>query len=72
MSASLVGSEMCIRDSHVARWIDLRGPDHGFRAPSVGERARALGLAAYYEAVGLRGRALYDAEGNSFDYMAVA
>eukprot|EP00969_Alexandrium_andersonii_P181800 8034272-Alexandrium_andersonii.AAC.1 len=56
----------------VTRWIDQHGPGLGFRAPSAAEQARALGLEAYFAALGLQGRALYDAEGNSFDYMAVA
>eukprot|EP00969_Alexandrium_andersonii_P090030 3975225-Alexandrium_andersonii.AAC.1 len=41
----------------VARWIDQRGREHGFRVPTAAERARALGLEAYFTALGLRGRA---------------
>eukprot|EP00969_Alexandrium_andersonii_P307138 13577026-Alexandrium_andersonii.AAC.1 len=57
---------------HVATWIDTQGRALGFRTPTASERARALGLETYLVALNLPRRALYDAEGNSFDYMAVA
>ena len=50
-----------------ARWIAEHGPANGFRAPSIEERTRALGLDQYVALLQLPPRALFDAQGNHFD-----
>ena len=58
-----------------AAWIAAHGRQHSFRAPSLEERSRAMGCAAYGTRLmecGLTERQLYDAQGNSFDRTAVA
>ncbi|MFM7987626.1 MAG: hypothetical protein ACKPKO_50755, partial [Candidatus Fonsibacter sp.] len=54
-----------------AAWINEHGEQKGFRAPNVGERARAMGMAAYLSQLGLGDNELYDGQGNSFDPQAV-
>jgi hypothetical protein len=49
------------------RWLMTEGAAHGLRPPSGPERARAVGMHEYLEALGLHGRALYDAVGTHFD-----
>eukprot|EP00969_Alexandrium_andersonii_P253704 11212836-Alexandrium_andersonii.AAC.1 len=46
MSASLVGSEMCIRDRGGGNRPPLRGSSHGTREPPVGRPASHRGAAA--------------------------
>eukprot|EP00969_Alexandrium_andersonii_P041834 1834702-Alexandrium_andersonii.AAC.1 len=50
MSASLVGSEMCIRDSCLARMLELseRAPPMWPSAPAVPRRRRAEGVPVSY------------------------
>ena len=50
-----------------ACWIAEHGREHGFRAPSVAERTRGLGLEGYMEALRLTELATYNGQGNSFD-----
>ena len=49
------------------QWFAAHGPQAGVRIPNVRERARALGLEQYCDALGLGEREMYDAQGNSFD-----
>eukprot|EP00959_Pyramimonas_sp_CCMP1952_P100693 2106369-Pyramimonas_sp.AAC.1 len=49
------------------RWLVKEGRAHGLRPPAAEERARAVGLAGYYQGLGVRDRALYDAVGVHFD-----
>jgi len=50
-----------------AAWLMANGRLHGLRPPSEHERARAVGLASYYDGLDLAGRDLYDAVGMHFD-----
>ena len=57
-----------------ARWIADRGLTIGIRTPNTVERARAMGLEGYYgrlAAAGLDDRAIFSAQGNAFDHVAV-
>ena len=54
-----------------ARWIAEHGPAHGFRAPSLAERTRALDLDPYFALLALSPRDLFDAQGNHFDRAVV-
>ena len=53
--------------TRVARWIAVNGRSHGFRTPSVAERARAYGMHDYMAALQLNPRIIFDAQGNMFD-----
>ena len=58
-----------------ARWIADRGVTIGIRTPNVWERARALDLEEFYGDMadcGLDERALFTAQGNAFDHIAVS
>eukprot|EP00969_Alexandrium_andersonii_P202324 8939634-Alexandrium_andersonii.AAC.1 len=55
-----------------ADWIELHGRELGFRAPTVAERGRSLGIWEYLHGIGLTERQIFDAQGNLFDPMAVA
>ena len=55
----------------VAEWIDTHGRQHGFRTPTVQERARCIGHAGYQLELGLTPRQLFDGQGNHFDPAAV-
>ena len=57
------------------RWLADYGEAIGVRIPNTRERARALGLEEYYASLrekGLGPTALFTAQGNSFDHVAVA
>ena len=64
-SAKTTGNSACIND--LATWLVRSGPDIGVRPPNARERARALGIGGYAEALDLSEVALYDATGNAFD-----
>ena len=51
----------------LARWVDMHGPNLGFRRPNVRERSRVLGMGAYLDGLRLSERSLFDAQGNAFD-----
>ena len=53
-------------------WIVDHGASHGFRVPNVRERARVMGMEPYLEQLELSEFDTYQAEGNSFDRIAVA
>ena len=58
-----------------AAWIAAHGAGLGFRSPNVGERARAMGMAACLgnlQQLGMSDYQLFNAQGNSFDRAAVA
>ena len=58
-----------------ARWIADHGAEIGVRIPNTRERARALGLEDHYAQLrgqGLGLAALFTAQGNSFDHIAVS
>ena len=59
------GAEAAVRTW--GRWLMSNGREHGLRAPTEQERARAVGMADYYHGLQLQGRELYDAVGNHFD-----
>ena len=55
-------------------WIAAQGAGLGFRTPNVGERARAIGMAAYTGSLQQRGMSdyqMFKAQGTSFDRAAV-
>lgn len=55
-----------------AAWLTQQGAAFGVRTPSVAERARALGVETYMAALQLPEAAGYDAQGNAFDFRALA
>ena len=50
-----------------ATWLVQEGRAHGLRLPTSDERARAVGLGAYFASLSLGGRDLYDAIGGHQD-----
>ena len=50
-----------------AAWLVHEGRIHGLRLPTPDERARAVGLGAYFASLSLGGRDLYDAVGGHQD-----
>eukprot|EP00969_Alexandrium_andersonii_P291666 12891217-Alexandrium_andersonii.AAC.1 len=53
-------------------WLRNFGPAAGVRVPSVLERARALGMGAYFEDLALPPLVAFNAQGNVFDRTALA
>eukprot|EP00969_Alexandrium_andersonii_P275039 12155616-Alexandrium_andersonii.AAC.1 len=53
-------------------WLHNFGPAAGVRVPNVMERARALGMGAYFEGLALPPLAAFNAQGNVFDRAALA
>eukprot|EP00974_Lingulodinium_polyedra_P077499 7502978-Lingulodinium_polyedra.AAC.1 len=47
--------------ARAAAWVALHGAQHSARAPTIKERSRVTGAAAYLGNLGLDDRALYDA-----------
>ena len=52
-------------------WVAERGPAHGLRFPRPDERARALGLGDFFDALQLDPRQLHDVVGGHFDPRAL-
>ena len=58
-----------------AQWIAANGESLGFRTPSVDERSRAMGMAAYldsFRGLGMDELQLFNAQGNSLYRAAIA
>ena len=51
----------------LTRWLAAHGRELGARTPSTLERARAMGMVAYSETLGLSEYELFNAQGNAFD-----
>ena len=66
-SGTVLRGQVEVAAASTARWIEQHGRDFGFRAPSVVERSRVMGLAEYHAQLGLTDPELYNAQGNSFD-----
>eukprot|EP00969_Alexandrium_andersonii_P239860 10589429-Alexandrium_andersonii.AAC.1 len=60
----------CFRDANEAAarpavdWLHNHGPAAGVRVPSATERARALGMGAYFEGLALPPLVAFNAQGN--------